>query len=335
MKRTEHFKRNPALEEHIEFLNNLLLPAETIADIPEKPQLPVILIMGNARSGTTLMSQWLAASEQFAYPSNLIARMHKNTYVAANIHRLLVDPLLNFRGEFSEIKPFDYDNSFQSDIGKTSGLAAPNVFWYFWRNYFPFGDISHLDDTQESLIDTEGFLRGLSGLEAGFGGRPVVMKGMIANWNIPLLDRMLPKVLFIHMKRSPYFNAQSILLARERFSGSRQDWWSFKPPEYDTLRKLSPIEQVAGQVYYTDKAVSDAGKTVDDARWLEIGYEQFCKHPKSFYDMIRAKIMRQSQYDIGSYRGPDHIPEHNRQKLTDPEMKELKHAYDSYTQSGI
>ena len=83
--------------------------------------------------------------------------------------------------------------------------------------------------------------------------------------------------------------AQSILLCRERYAGNRKTWWSFKPPQYLEWLELSPIEQVAAQAVYTQKAVVDGMALVAPERKLELSYSDFCENPALIYHQIREK----------------------------------------------
>lgn len=61
---------------------------------------------------------------------------------------------------------------------------------------------------------------------------------MLFNYNIPFLDSVLDKVLFVQIKRDPVANAASVLEARKRQLGSEAAWYSFSIPEYEELRKV-------------------------------------------------------------------------------------------------
>ena len=133
-------------------LNEALGEAEKsiIAGYSE-PKHPVVLIVACARSGSTLMLQWLAGTGFFAYPTNLLSRFYAAPYIGARIQQLLTDPRYNFRDEFADYVP---ENTFTSDLGKTRGILAPNEFWYFWRRFFHFGEIQTLDHDALHKVDT-------------------------------------------------------------------------------------------------------------------------------------------------------------------------------------
>lgn len=325
--RQADFRRNEDLERLLQELNGMLAPAAAARPgRPTAPRHPTVLIMGSARSGTTLMLQWLAASGLFAYPSNLIARFYGAPYVGGLIQRMLCDPALGFRDEFAEVRPYDYSAAFRSDLGKTSGLTAPNVFWYFWRQHFRFDEYSRLADGD---ADPAAFRAGLADLEAALR-RPVVMKGMIANWEIPRLDAILDRVVFLYVRRNPVYVAQSVLQSRERFFGDRRRWWSFKLPEYPRLAALPPLEQVAGQVCLTQRAVEEGLSRVAPSRQLSVDYEAFCRDPAAVHRALVARMAEQGCSLPADYLGPEQLESGNRRRLPEDEFDELQRHCAAY-----
>ena len=134
--KTLNYKKNEKLEHLLKFLNGALdLSNRYQIDINKK--YPIVFIIGTPRSGTTLLTQWLASLNLFCYPSNFISRFYKAPFVGAIIQEMLVNPDYAYKNELA----FDTSLSFQSDTGKTSGLTEPHEFWYFWRNYFEFPEI--------------------------------------------------------------------------------------------------------------------------------------------------------------------------------------------------
>jgi hypothetical protein len=294
--RTEAFRRNPNLEALIENLNNMLHKrVETELNQFDAPRLPLILVIGGPRSGTTLMMQWLAASGCFGYPSNLIARFYKVPYIGALIHEMLINPKYRYKNDFADIQPYTMRSSFKSDLGKTDGLAAPNVFWYFWRRFFDFNDCPYLDENKLESADSLGFVKELAAIESVFE-KPFVMKGIIVNWNLDFINRLFGKILFIHVQRDPAFQMASILKARERFRGDRRLWWGFKPPEYGDLTLNTPEEEVAVQIHYTRNAIERSFSRIAEDRSLTVDYEQFCGNPKMIYALIGEKLNSQGYH---------------------------------------
>jgi hypothetical protein len=127
--------------------------------------------------------------------------------------------------------------------------------------------------------------------------RPFAAKGMLFNYNIPFLDSVFDKALFIQIRRDPVSNVASVLEARKRQLGSEAEWYSFRIPEYEELKDLDPVRQAAGQVYYINKAVSAGMSRVSEERKLVIDYEKFCANPGECYSDLVAKLgMGESAY---------------------------------------
>lgn len=289
--RTTKFRRNEQLEKLLADLNSNLLPAENLLVSRYQQttgmQYPLILVMGPLRSGTTLFTQWLANAGLVAYPTNLLSRFYQAPIIGAKIQLLLTDPRYNFRDELGE---FVQQTAFKSENGKTKGVLAPNEFWYFWRRFLaePGRDVWTDDELRQSM-DTRTMQVELAGMMDVFQ-KPFAAKGMLFNYNIPFLDSVLDKVVFVQIKRDPVTNVASVLEARKRQLGSESAWYSFKIPEYDELKDLDPVTQSAGQVYYIDKAVTRGMASVDETRKLVVQYEDFCDDPSLVFSQLVDKF---------------------------------------------
>ncbi len=284
--RRRHFERNADLESLLRELGELLEPAEQLAleRSPERSH-PLILVVGPPRSGTTLVMQWLAASGAFAYPTNLLSRFFHAPAVGARIQQLLTDPRFAHRDELAGIV---HELAFDSDLGKTQGPLSPNEFWYFWRRFLPTKDIEPLG-AKLGDVDFQGLRTSLSALADVFG-QPLAMKGMMVQYDIEAFARELPNALFLHVEREACANARSILDARTHFFGDSSQWYSAKPPEYDALKDLTPAQQVAGQVVYTNDCIRRALGNLPEARSLHIPYERFCSNPAGIWSFLVDKL---------------------------------------------
>jgi hypothetical protein len=323
--RMQPFRRNDRLESLLQQLNEILYEtSKQQSSRFDMPNYPVIFIVGGPRSGTTLMMQWLAASGLFGYPSNLMARFYRSPYIGALIHEMLFNPDYQYKDDFSDLLPFTLISRFESDLGKTIGTAAPNVFWYFWRRFFDFGDCPYLNKEQQQSADTEEFVKELAAIESAFD-RPFALKGIIVNWNLEFIDKLFEKALFIHVRRSPAYQMNSILKARERFRGDRKLWWGFKTPEFADLTFKSPEEEVAAQIFFTRRAISTSFENIQENRWMSVDYERFCCNPQQFYSELSSKLSSQ-QYEIPDlYKGIEKFT--NSNGPSNPEIEALNKIY--------
>jgi hypothetical protein len=231
--------------------------------------------------------QWLANTGAVAYPTNMLSRFFGAPVIGAQIQLLLTDSRYSFRDEIGD---FDGAISFESDNGKTRGALGPNEFWYFWRRFLPFGELDWLPDASLfEVVDHKTLVAELTGLTRVFD-KPFALKSMILNYNIPFLEAICAKAMFVQMKRDPVANVASMLAARKRQLGGEGDWHSFKIREYPLLKDLDPITQCAGQLHYINKAVTQGMATVDARRRVVVGYEDFCKHPRTVFDQLVEKL---------------------------------------------
>jgi hypothetical protein len=329
--RQSDFRRNEELEDLLEEINGILEPAEDgILKNYVKPRYPVVFIVGCARAGSTLTLQWLANTGRFAYPTNLLSRFYAAPYIGARIQRLLTDSRFNFRDEFSDLVSHV---SFTSELGKTRGTLAPNEFWYFWRRFFPYGDIQQLDQDALQKVDAVKFVSELAALESALE-KPLVLKAHIINWNIPFVANIFDKVLFIHIVRQPLHNAQSLLESRKKYFGTIDRWYSFKPPEFEKLKECDPYEQVAGQVYFTNEAISRGLDQINDNYWMKVNYEEFCKQPDAVFGTIKEKFNKQDCPVNWEYRGEDTFKSTNQVRLSEEETRRVMNAYTLFAQGA-
>lgn len=325
-KRLDTHKRNEKLEEILGEVNALLGRADAGAISSfRQPKYPVVLVMGSPRSGTTLLLQFLAASGYFCYPTNILSRFYCAPRLGAKIQLMLTT--YDFKNEiFGSAGGVD----FVSTLGKTRGALAPHEFWYFWRRFFRPTETHKLSEEQIRSVDHKQFAAELAALEAVFD-KPLVMKGMVVNWDIPFVSRILEKVLFIHIRRHPLYNIQSILGARKDYSGDVSEWWSFRPPEYPKLKGLGPYEQVAGQVYFTNGGVEEGLAAVNRERALTVEYEELCAAPREVFRRVAEKLSLQGLAADWPYVGPESFPVVNDGFLADEEQQKVISAYAGFS----
>ncbi len=322
--RQRSHQRNENLERLLNELNGILGPAEEkIAEKYAQPKYPVVLVVGNPRSGSTLVLQWLAATGQFAYPSNLLARFYGALYIGAKVQLLLTDPTYDFNKEL-----FDpgHEISFSSTLGKTRGALAPSEFWHFWRRFIPNSVPRYLHEEEEKAIQGEEFAAELAAVESVFD-KPFAMKAIILQYNLAVLSSFLEKALFLWIKRHPFYNIQSILKARENYFGTRDGWWSVKPREYDQLKDLDPFGQTAGQVHYTTCAIEEGLAQIEPRRSLTVSYEDFCRNPEQVYHQITDKLAEQGCEIDRNYTGPSEFRDSNQIRVSDDDRKAIIQSY--------
>jgi hypothetical protein len=236
-------------------------------NLADTPQLPVIFIAGLPRSGTTPLAQMLIQRFRLGYVSNLVARFWNAPELGiAVVKEISADP-----GHGS--------SGLQSDYGFTSGYEGHHEFGYFWRRWFNFDEIHYLDEDAQSKVDVKELSRTLSAMES-LWQRPLIFKNPAA---LPLqtafLAKILPTSLFVYIKREQIPVAVSLYNGREKYMGDVTQWFSVKPREYAFLKEKNIPEQIAGQIYYTQKEMEKQLEHVPDHRKICLPFSDICADP--------------------------------------------------------
>ena len=247
------------------------------------PRPPTLMIVGCPRSGTTLLMQQIANSKKFSYPTNFLSRFYTAPILGSRIQKLLFDDRYQFKNEL-ELMP-SKELELKSNIGKTSGVLSPHVFWYFWYNNFNFKNSTKLTQSefQNSRLDT--FKKELAGLYDE-SCKPFALKAMVMNWNLVELFRNNRNILLVRTKRNKFDVANSIFNARIEHSGSPSKWWSFIPPEYEEIKDLPPMIQIAAFVISIEKALDKASQSIPSVNMIELDYKELCSEPNEQLNKI-------------------------------------------------
>ncbi|MEZ5974386.1 MAG: sulfotransferase [Planctomycetota bacterium] len=335
--RSAQWKRNPDLENWLREMGELLGPMEAESQervLADGREWPLVFVIGAPRSGTTLLMQWLAASGDFAYPSNWLSRFAAAPTIGARLQRLWHDARLDFRGELADLAPAP--PGFDSQLGKTRGALAPNEFWYLWRRYLPTEEIAALGE-RTAQVDHVGLGRVLQAL-AAVPGKPFASKGMMMQYDLEFFARHLPRALFVHVRRDGVANAQSLLRARESFFGDRSRWYSAKPAGFEALAGASPEQQVVWQVHETGRVIDAALAVLPAEQWLTVPYEAFCADPGALHAQLWQKLLAlgggaggaMDGASVPAYTGPESFrcsdPSPER-RWEEPELQELARAW--------
>jgi hypothetical protein len=316
MKRTSGFTAAAGVNDFLCAINELVGRGESNFREPVEAECPVVLVVGAPRSGTTVLLQWLRAVG-LAVPSNLAARFSANPLFAGMLQRLLTDPCLGFRDELSLGQQAD---GFASSFGKTVGLLAPHEFSFYFRQFFPVTVGEELAPEQLARCDTGGFLEGLRRF-GGALGAPVAVKAMLIQYHLGLfLDHR--RVVIIHTVRDEPDNVVSLLAHRSMVAGDLQEWISVRPPEYGWLRELSPIEQVAGQVHFTNQRIAAQLGAFPAERVVRLDHDEFCREPRQLHGQLREKFAAVGWPWHGEYDGPSEF----KLRRYDPESEEYREA---------
>jgi LPS sulfotransferase NodH len=245
---------------------------------------PFIHIFGIPRSGTTLLTQFIAQNLEVGYFDNLSAR-----FWLAPIHGIkLSKSVLNNTTDFS----------YNSTYGRTSEINSPHEFGYFWQNWLKMAKEEdfvypsyHSDSIAWDKLRTV-----LSNIQHEFN-LSVMFKNFFGLNYFDEINNASEKPVWIYIKRDIIDSAISIYNARLKYYNDANIWWSTKPPEYFDLKDKNGYEQVAGQVFHLDKFYEKLCSKNPD-KIIQISYKNLCENPKDVLLDIVKRINDLYDYKI-------------------------------------
>lgn len=317
--RTPEYRKDPEQEERLKYLNTHFasLEKQLISDF-DRPQLPIVFIVGAPRSGSTLLSQTLAQTGSFSYVTNFVARFWMAPYVG-----MLIEEALN-------IRKLECDRSFVSKFGVTEGWVGPHEFGYFWSRWFRFGETHQLDDQELEEIDLDTLRQELAALESVYN-QPLCFKYLPCGLHIPFLVERFENSVFVLCRRQPVYNMQSLLLARSKILGDEGHWWSLRPKEYPALLSASPYEQIAGQIYYTLKEIETSFSSLSPERFLHILYDDLCSQPRVEVNRVVEAVRHIGvEIDWNADIIPERFESTDVKRINDEEFQKLHEVAERY-----
>lgn len=271
------YRKDPEYERFLDKLNAILAPRqeEDYQDLPET--YPTLHVIGAPRSGTTLLTQLIASHLNVGYVNNLIAAFWRAPVYGIRLSKKLL--------------PRRLPSSYMSDFGRTYGIHEPHEYGYFWSSLLGYEEMLQQDDSFEQRIDWQRVRLVLTNMTHAFGG-PVVFKSVLLGWHVARMQEILRKSYFARIRREPTQNAISLLRTRKEFLGSAEKWFSMKPAEYGWLKNEPYWRQVAGQVYYVEKSVTEQIQESGGHNVLEVTYEELCQDPRGILRQVKELLER-------------------------------------------
>jgi LPS sulfotransferase NodH len=325
------FQPNPQLDQLIDRLSSLLSPVQNAVNRRFcTPRFPIVVVIGNPRSGGTLLTQVLALSGAFSYPSNLMSRFAYAPYVGALIQEMLFNPAFDFRSELADLRS---TLSHASSLGKTTGALGINEFFHFWRRFFPTHEPGMLTPCQLAEVAVEPLRAEIASVESVFG-RPFMSKGKMVQFNLDYFAQAIPEMFFVHITRLPRFVMQSVLLARRQYYGRDDIWWSVKPPEFDWLATLSPAAQIAGQIFFTDAGIRQSLQALTEVRSLSVTYEQLCENPQGVLEAMRHRLQGLG-YDLPRIKSDERFICRNDFRLPATDLEPMESYFERFSSGAM
>ena len=235
--------------------------------------LPVLLVVGAPRSGTTLVYQTLARYLDTSYFSNLTSFFPKSAISGTRMFNWLA-------GRHAA----DFENFY----GQTAGLGGPNDGFAIWNQWL--GNDRYVPRTDLNAEEMSHMRRFFDAWSNTFG-KPFLNKN---NRNTSCLDqlaRALPNARFIVVRRNPILVAQSLITARQQVQGDKSIGWGLMAQDKSSdADPLSYVDDVCDQILQIEAELDQQISHIPADRIVEVTYEGFCEAPESALREIAAKI---------------------------------------------
>lgn len=278
-------------------MNDALLDLESeLMDDTLEEIYPNIFIIGQSRTGTTLLSQILFNNLDIACTNNLMAKFWKAPLVGAYLSKI----------SLGDKKSATYDSVY----GRTNDIYSPNGFGWFWRK------LLNIEYARPDLSEKK---------EEGVVNWPFV-KSVIININhilnksvlykpaeslavhLPKFDSCFSKAIYIYIERDLLDIAVSLAKARIDYYNSIEEmWWSALAPIPEEYKKLKgqPYEiQIAGQIYWIEKMFEKSTKEIPQEKLIRIKYNDLCANPKLLLDEVCSRSLTNYNISINQLNTP-------------------------------
>lgn len=234
--------------------------------------LPLLLIIGAPRSGTTLAYQVLARYLDVTYFTNLSALFPRAPLTASRM--------------FGRHQAAAAD--FHSFYGQTSGLAAPNDGFHVWNRWL--GHDRYRTPQQLGAAERAEMIRFVGAWCTEFD-KPLLNKNNRNTDCVALLAEIFENAYFLDLRREPLHVVQSLVTARQRIQGSKTAGWGLQSrDEASSPDPLSYVDDVCDQVTGILSKLQEDKQRVGPHRFMDIRYEDLAQDPQRVVRQIAEWI---------------------------------------------
>jgi len=232
--------------------------------------LPIIIVVGIHRTGTTLISQVLADHFQLAPLGNFFTLAPRSKCLFQYLGKLMY----NKKG----IRSRDYRNYY----GISSGLFAIGDAYPVWDQWFGNDHYHKPNDLKKEQL--EGVTDYFSWMYE-IWGIPLIVKNNRNSLLIAELAMTFPNAIFVVVERDPAQTIRSTIQASKDFFGSDEIIWGLKPnKEFGISQFPSKLDAYCHQFLELERLIDKQINTINESQVLKVRYEDFCNNPASFLD---------------------------------------------------
>lgn len=268
--------------------------------------LPLVLILGGSRSGTTLFYQTLAQYLPFSYWNNLSVSFPRTPITSGKLFN-----------RFLRKKKGDFKNYY----GSVAGFNGPNDGFHIWNRWLGEDRNTIPADIGE---DTLGEIRNFVHTWHTTFEKPLLNKNNRNSLCVELFAHALDHVKFVEIRRDPVYVVQSLILSRLEVQGSKEIAWGLASKDSDTSEDpYKYVDDICDQVYAVEQELNEARKHVAPEHYLKVTYEDFCAQPQVVLDSVSQMVFGQG-VDPASLEGLKPFKNTNRQRVEDEEFARIQ-----------
>jgi hypothetical protein len=221
-----------------------------------------IFIVGAPRSGSTIIYQSISNQFDVLYINNIVDLFYKNLWLGLSISKLLYQ--------------FRPHNCFKSIHGDTYmySLNGPSESGSFWGRWFKKGQ-HYVDENELSRMQINELFTEINTVTNRFK-KPLIIKNLANGQRLRQLKKVFPKAKIIYVKRDIFYNAQSIILAKDKLSLPRDKYWSIRTADYKKIKFMKWHLQVPSQIVSIQNQIESDIKLFDEH--LTLDYDDFIKN---------------------------------------------------------
>jgi LPS sulfotransferase NodH len=273
------------------------------------PQLPVILIVGPPRSGSTLLGQVLTAHLPVSFPSNLTELFSRSPITATARFGWMARRRVDYRTYY----------------GNTASLGSPNDAFSIWNRWLGT-DRYHVPTRLTPELG--GAMRAFFAAWGDQFEKPFMSKNNRNTAAMAALVEALPSVRFVLARRDPLFIAQSLVEARQTVQGDPRIGWGLEAEP--GAGNADYLASVADQVFRIDRVIEQQLERIDRTLVFEVSYSDLCSNP---HDVVGR---------VGDWLGLESLPTDglepfslaDRPRLDPAEFEQLRRALDERFSAG-
>jgi len=274
--------------------------------------LPLVLILGGSRSGTTLLYQTLTQYLPVSYFNNLSASFPRSPISGGKTFN-----------RFLKKKKGDFSNFY----GSVAGFNGANDGFHIWNRWFG-QDRNHIasDISEETLQD----LKNCVDAWHNHFKKPLLNKNNRNTLCIKEFEEAMGRqVKYVVIERDPVYVIQSLIKSREAVQGDKRVGWGLGANESsEALAEKDPfyyVDEICDQVFSVNEHLDTELQQVDADRYLRITYEEFCQSPTRIVNEV-SKLIFEEEVDHTQLKGLETFKNTNKQSLDDDEFSRILEA---------